>query len=344
MLMIGRLVLFLVLAMVAPGATPAAKSPCPASPIPVFSLDGELQDRILKLDPEAVTPTVISNVLACAPAPRIVNLHGGRYPVFRYMVSFSDFLAGMGYPRQSLTNPADGTYSFSGYDSAKKIAGVIAWYYERDGLRPMLVGHSLGGFQVVKVLHLLAGPPERRIPVWNVLRGQRESRCEISDPLDGQTRPVVGLCLPFASSVGSGGLTRMMPNQWDMMFRLRDIPDTVEEFTGFYIGLDLLGGDLLGFGPSNHYKARNAAVVRNVRLPTASNHGTTPDTRHLLRNPAATEWIAAYHPLHPPAWREDLDRDKAHILWVAEVWYGIRKHWVLELQRAIKARRAHLHG
>ena len=30
------------------------------------------------------------------------------------------------------------------------IAGLIAGYYEQDGLRPMLIGHSLGGMQVVK--------------------------------------------------------------------------------------------------------------------------------------------------------------------------------------------------
>ena len=45
---------------------------------------------------------------------------------------------GMGYPGASITNPGDGTYTFSCYESSEKIAGVIAWYYEREGLRPMM--------------------------------------------------------------------------------------------------------------------------------------------------------------------------------------------------------------
>ena len=68
----------------------------------------------------------------------------------------------MGYPAGSLTNPSDGTYSFSCYESSEKIAGVIAWYYEKEGLRPMMVGHSQGGMQVVKVLRNLAASLPRR--------------------------------------------------------------------------------------------------------------------------------------------------------------------------------------
>jgi hypothetical protein len=65
----------------------------------------------------------------------------------------------MGYPAASLTNPSDGTYTFSCYENSEKIAGVMAWYYEKEGLRPMMLGHSQGGMQVVKVLHRLADKP-----------------------------------------------------------------------------------------------------------------------------------------------------------------------------------------
>ena len=58
------------------------------------------------------------------------------------MFGFCRFLVGMGYPAGSITNPGDGTYTFSCYESSEKIAGCIAWYYEREGLRPMIVGHK----------------------------------------------------------------------------------------------------------------------------------------------------------------------------------------------------------
>jgi len=88
--------------------------------------------------------------------------------------------------------------------------------------------------QAVKVLDELAGKPTSRLAVWNPLTWKKEKRCEITDPLTGQNRPVVGLQLPYVTGMGGGGLTRALPNQWDMAFRLRTIPDSVEEFTGFF--------------------------------------------------------------------------------------------------------------
>ena len=140
--------------------------------------------------------------MAGMPAPHFFNIHGGMARVIPRMVRFSEFLIGMGYPAISLTNPSDGTYSFSCYESSEKIAGVIAWFYEKEGLRPMMVGHSQGGMQVVKVLYLFAAKPGAKLHVWNPLTWKKENRCEIRDPLTGSMRPVVGLQLPYATSVG----------------------------------------------------------------------------------------------------------------------------------------------
>ena len=139
------------------GLDPVRAAEVERAAFPPYDLSRETEDRILALDPGHVTEKDVREVLAQAPAPRLINIHGGIYPVHLRMVSFSEFLMGMGYPGASITNPGDGTYSFSCYESSAKIAGVIAWYYEHDGLRPMLVGHSQGGFQVVKVLDKLAG-------------------------------------------------------------------------------------------------------------------------------------------------------------------------------------------
>src|SRR5205823_1559584 len=87
------------------------------------SLSPELEDRILALDPEHVTGSDIRETLARAPAPRIIKIHGGIARVVPRMISFSEFLAGMGYPRAALTNVADGTCTFSCYESSEMIAG-----------------------------------------------------------------------------------------------------------------------------------------------------------------------------------------------------------------------------
>jgi hypothetical protein len=302
----------------------------------------EREDQILALNPEHVTEADVREVLAGMPAPHFFNIHGGVARVIPRMVSFSEFLIGMGYPGQCITNPSDGTYSFSCYESADKIAGVVAWYYERDGLRPMLTGHSQGGMQVVKVLHHLAG--QSPLHVWNPLTWEEEKRCVITDPLTGNERPVAGLEVSFASALGAGGLTRVLPNQWELTTSLHKIPDSVVEFIGFCKEKDLLGGDYLGYGSANHFKATGTALVRNVWLPSDEKHGAIPNTDHLLQSRQIRDWLNEYQPskedVSRPQVEVEFDSDSRHILWAAEMWYTIKKHWVLELQRSIRARRA----
>ncbi len=305
-----------------------------------LQISAAVEDRILGLDPENVTETEVRELLAKAPAPRIINLHGGRWPVYKYMASFGRFLEGMGYPAERIRNPRDGTYSFSGYLGSKKIAGAVAWYYEREGLRPMMIGHSLGGFQTVRVLHQLAGNFAPEIPVWNPLTRRAEGRCAIIDPITGTERPVVGLELSYAVALGAGGLTRVLPNTWNLTGRLRDIPDSANAFTGYFIPLDHLGGDFLGFGPSNFYHATGEAAIRNVQLPAGYPHGTVPVSDHLLKSRELVDWINAYQPTNRPRRDAKFQSKSSHILWAADVWHDIKKHWVLELQRVIRAERA----
>jgi hypothetical protein len=304
-----------------------------------FSLEPSLEEKILALNPERVTDQEVREVLSRAPAPRIVNIHGGIYPVHLCMVSFSEFLIGMGYPEDKIRSPGDGSFSFSCYESSEKIAGAIAWYYEREGLRPIIVGHSQGGIQAVKVLHELAGDFTDRVPVWNPLTERAEERYTIIDPVTGHVRTVVGLQVSYATAVGAGGFTRFLPNQWVMVAKLRSIPDTTVEFTGFIIGMDLLGGDLLGFGSANQYAPNGKAEVRNVRLPIGYNHVTVPVTAHLAESQETKDWINGYTPTDEPELNVKLKANSSNILWAADVWYSIKKHWVLELQRVILAKR-----
>lgn len=304
-----------------------------------YTLDPSVEEKILALDPERVKESDIREVLSHAPAPRVINIHGGIYPVYLCMESFSQFLIGMGYPEWKIRNPGNGSFSFSCYESSAKIAGAIAWYYEKEGMRPMLIGHSQGGIQAVKVLYDLKGAFSNEVAVYNPLTGKFEKRYSIIDPITGSERPVVGLEVSYATAVGAGGFTRFLPNQWVMTGRLRSIPDTTLEFTEFVIGLDPIGGDLFGFGTVNRYAANGKAEVRNVRLPIGYNHVTVPVTNHLAESQEIRDWINDYVPTEAPELNVTFQSSSKNILWAADVWHSIKKHWVLELQRLIRAKR-----
>ena len=59
------------------------------------------------------------------------------------------------------------------------------------------------------------------------------------------------------------------------------------------------------------------------------------------------DWIDNYRAAKGPIVYLKLDvafaDDSRHILWAADVWYSIKKHWVLELQRYIRAQRSRQH-
>src|SRR5512143_775378 len=164
-----------------------------------YNLDPELEKTILAMNPGHVSEQQVREVLAKAGAPRIINIHGGIYPVYLCMESFSQFLVKMGYPEGKIRNPGNGSFSFSCYESSGKIAGAIAWYYEKEGMRPIVVGHSQGGIQAVKVLHELKGAFSHEVAVYNPLTDKSEKRYSIIDPITGVERSVVGLKVSYAT-------------------------------------------------------------------------------------------------------------------------------------------------
>lgn len=315
---------------------------CAMRPLPVMApapaADPAVEDRILALDPERVSPADVTQTLARGPTPRIMLLHGGIYPVHLAMESFGQFLVRMGYPERRIRVPASGEWSHSPYEDAERLAGMIAWYYERDGMMPMLIGHSQGGMQAVKVLHVLAGGYSPAVPVWNAQTDYAESRTAILDPLSGRQVPVVGgIRVAYASAVGAGGAAFLLPNQWSLLGRLRTVPDSVEEFTGYVIDLDLWAWTLPGVDATRTFHNGGTAVVRNVTLDAVNNHVLLPVTDELPVNPAARAWIDAYVPGTTVPAPSDTGQN---ILWAADVWYSVKKYWVIEAQRLIRARRA----
>ncbi len=324
----------LALALVACGTAPP--TPVPAPQHTAFGAGDEaLDQRLLRIDPTRVSDADVRELLARGPTPRIVGLHGGIYPVHLVMDSFASFLVGMGYPEDRIRHPGDGRRSHSPYESSLQIAGLIGWYYEKDGLMPMMVGHSQGGIQLVKVLYLLDGRTASEIPVWNPLTGEAEPRTTIVDPYTREQRPVVGLKIGYAAVVASGGAALMLPNQWDMINRLQRIPDSVQNFDGFSLEVDLIAWDVPGGTAS--YQALGSAKVRNVTLPAGYSHVLVAATSHLADDPAVRDWINAYVPgsgAPPPQTEGSLD----NLQFAAEVWYEVKKHWVLEAQKVVRAR------
>lgn len=277
------------------------------------------------LDCRSVGAGEVAQVLRHVPAPRVLALQGS-VPIVT-MEPFAAFLEAMGYPADRLAHPADGARSLSSFVDGRRFAGEIAWHYEREGLMPLLVGHSQGGMVVLKALHALAarGAP---VPVYDPLAGTTLARTWIVDPRDGQRREVTSLRVGYAAALATGSLPRLLLAQWDMLPLLRDVPDSVGDFTGVSIRWDPIAGT----GPEpTPFRATGAARVRNLVLPAGTSHIALPAMAHLARHPATRAWLDAWRPdapTPPPA-----EADSANLALAAELWYGIKRHWCESAQR-----------
>jgi len=270
----------------------------------------------------------VRNVLANVPAPRIVLLQGSFAVVT--MEPFAQFLIGMGYPEDRLRNPADGRLTYSSYADSAALAGALAYDYEQSGVEAMLIGHSQGGMLAIRVLYELAGAFRDALPVVDPATGTALARTTIVDPRSGQPRPVVGLHVAYAAALATGWLPRVLLGQWSMLSRLRRIPDTVTEFTGFDIPNDPIAGNLLGITP---YEAAGEAHVRNVLLPASYSHIDLPRANDLPGNDRARAWIDAWQ----PGARLPADAGELHnIVHAADIWHSVKRHWCAQAQRLLK--------
>ena len=301
-----------------------------------LALDRPTEERLLALDAERITPEDVREVLARAPAPRIIGLHGS-VPIVT-MAPFAEFLVAMGYPAERLRNPRDGGYTYSSFADSREIAGALAWHYEREGSVPILIGHSQGGMLTVKVLQDLAGASGERLRVWNPVTGSAEDRYAVTDPVTGAEQPVVGLRVPYAAALATGSLMRVLLGQWGMLSRLRTVPDSVDEFTGYFIEWDAIAATSPNEARDNPYRPTGTARVRNVMLPAAYSHVALPAAAHLAANAETRAWIERYVPgVALPALPE---ADAQNLLHAADIWYSVKKHWCLEAQRLVRAHRA----
>jgi len=262
----------------------------PAQTLESLRSDPALVRRLMALNPERITSRDVAEVLSKCPAPRILNFNGS---AFRTMDEFSRFLMDMGYPEASVRDPASGALSRSSFQSTRKIAREILAVCRDDGLRPMLIGHSQGGAFVIQVLHELEGQP---------------------------------VC--YAAAIATGQWMRIALGQWNRIPILRKVPDSVEEFSGYWLSGDFLGSDVPGLAKSAGYEAEGCAKVHNLRLRGAGHIGIV-GIRPLAREPAARRWLDSYSP-------GTTVPKNAKMLFAADLWHYITKHWCLELQRAFR--------
>lgn len=282
------------------------------------------------LDCDRLSPREIRDVLAPAPAPRIIVISGSFDLVT--MDPFARFLVAMGYPAERIRNPADGAWSYSSAGSSADLAGMLAWHYEREGMMPLLIGYSGGGMLAVRTLHELAGAFASRVAVVNARTGEALARDTIVDPASGRLRPALGLKVPYACALATGTLPRLLLGQWTMVGKLHDVPDTVDEFTGFVIPWDAIAGTFPG---SAQYAATGSARVRNVTLPAAYRHVDLPRTEHLAENAVTRAWIDGYRP-DPDLAFPAAAVDATNLLHAADIWHSVARHWCREAKRAAR--------
>jgi hypothetical protein len=319
------------LALVAAFASMHAAADAGARP-----LDPDVAARILALDPEHLSDEDVRDVLSNAPAPRIILLQGSL--AFVTMQPFGEFLVAMGYPEERIRNPRDGSMTYGSFGSSEALAGNLAWYYETEGMMPVLIGHSQGGMLVVRTLHELAGAFNDAIAVRNPLTDEALARTTITDPATGSERPVIGLKVAYAAAIATGKWPRLLLGQWSMLSKLRRIPNTVVQFTGFSIAFDPIAGD---FGGTDPYEPIGTARVRNVTLPASTSHILIPKTQHLAANALTRAWINAYVARPDvPALPAAADMDTTNILHAADIWYDVKKNWCREAQRTLRAPRS----
>jgi hypothetical protein len=140
---------------------------------------------------------------------------------------------------------------------------------------------------------------------------------------------VIGLTVSYAAALATGWLPRLVLGQWDMLSRLRTIPDTAVEFTGFILPHDPIAGNLLGDRP---YEPAGRAQVRTVWLPDSYHHVTLPRVEHLAADPAIRAYIDAWRPdravAQPPG-------DTSNLVHATDIWYSVKRHWCLQAQRLL---------
>ena len=310
--------------------------------------DPDLARRILALDPERITPEDIARTLSKGPTPWLMGIA----PLPPWAVEFLNliqFFVKSGYPPGRIGDPRINDYRINWREKPEVIGGMAAWFYENDGMAPILIGWSGGGILVVHVLHTLNGSLDtEKVRMVNARTGKIEERTWFRDFHTGESRPMRELRIPFAAALAAGGLGRYVQSKvWPIVQGLHRIPDTVQEFLGFKAPLDIFGTDMLngsdaGFIEANRFQPMGTARVRSIMTDDSYEHFWVVHCNELLDDPQGTVWIQNYRP-DPGYGQRDYRSTRAFSfvegkrnLFCGELWHGVKKHWALSAQRVAR--------
>ena len=313
-----------------------------------LSQDPELSRRILGLDPNRVSQRDISDILSKGPTPWLMTIA----PLPPWSVEFLNlikFFVKSGYPANRIGDPRSNDYRIDWRERPEIIGGMTAWFYENDGMAPILIGWSGGGILAVHVLHTLNGSPDtEKVRMVSARTGEIEERTWFRDFHTGERRPMSALRIPFAAALAAGGLGRyVQPKIWPIVHGLHQVPDTVHEFLGFkspqdIFGTDMLNGSDAGFVEANRFQAMGSANVRSIMTDDSYDHFWVVHCNELLETPEGTVWVQNYRPDSSHG-----HRDYRHTiefsfiegkrnLFCGEIWHAVKKHWALSAQRVAR--------
>jgi hypothetical protein len=280
-----------------------------ATAVLAMPLSADARRGLLGVDPERISDQQVRELLALAPAPRVMLFKGS---LAADMESFGAFLQGMGYPAQRLRNPATGRYSYSfrwdgcRCDECDALAASLSQQSRNAGMAPLLlIGHSGGGVTVSRILQRLA--------------------TDVAAPR-----------VPFAATLGTGALLRWAPGfpgcAADVP-QLGRVPASAAEFTGFRISGDPFTA-LLGFGD---YRADDGghppARVRNVLLPPQVSHVRAFEVDGYADHPQLRAWINAYRPGSDLPLPDLPALDLSNLRHAADLWHSLKKQWALQARQ-----------
>ena len=191
-----------------------------------------------------------------------------------------------GLSREQDPRPERPRWSNSPYERARSGAGLVAWYYEQrrhaaDAHRPQ-PGRHAGRQDPARAERLV----RNRTPPVRPRARRIDPESDDRRPADrSPSAPLSGVSVSYVGVVGTGGLSLALPNHWIVASRIRSMPDTVDEFVGYRIGLDLIAWDVPGLEGIKTFHPNGKATVRNVTLPAEYSHvwSRSPRTSPILR-------------------------------------------------------------
>ena len=206
--------------------------------------------------------------------------------------------------------------------------------HERDGVRPIIIGHSKGGGVVIETLRALAGVYGDELPLVDPSTLVAEPRTRYADPADRRAaaasstsscrsrprsrRAACRACCAASSSWRACCATCRTAPRRSSASRFPSIRSP---------------------GPWRATRTRTARSAARTCATSSSRRGRATSARraprHLAADPATRAWIERYRP-GAGAPLPDA-HDVANLPMAAELWFAIKRAWCGEAQRAARA-------